>query len=79
MGQKYHFGLYILGLQSIWSLYFGTDPFGPRYFQFVVNFILTFNSIMENTKRKHQNLLFFYPLADSISHYVVTIVSFVLE
>ena len=79
MGQKYHFDLYILGPQSIWSLYFGTDPFGPCYFQFVVNLILTFNLLMENTKRKYQNILLFYPLADSISHYVVTIISFVLE
>ena len=29
---KYHFGSYILGSQSIWSLHFDNSQFGPCYF-----------------------------------------------
>ena len=46
--RKYHFGHNILGSWSIWSLHFGSSQFGFCYFQFVVNLILTVNSLMEN-------------------------------
>jgi len=33
--RKYHFGPYILGLQSIWSQHFYSSQFGPCYFWLV--------------------------------------------
>ena len=30
--RKYNFGLYILGSQSIWSVHFKSNQFGPYYF-----------------------------------------------
>ena len=30
--RKYHFGPYILGLQSIWLLHIDNNQFGPYYF-----------------------------------------------
>ena len=46
--RKYHFGPYILGLKSIWFLHFGSNQFGPCYFQLAINLVLTVNLVMEN-------------------------------
>ena len=39
--RKYHFDLYILGLQLIWSLHFGIDQFGLYYYKFTINLVPT--------------------------------------
>ena len=46
--RKHHFGPYILGLQSIWSLHFGNNQFGLYYFQFTINLVSTINLLTEN-------------------------------
>ena len=45
--RKHCFGLYILELQSIWSLHFGNSQFGPSYFQLTTNLVLTVNSLTD--------------------------------
>ena len=47
--QKHHFGSYILGSQSIWSLHFGANQFGLCYFQLTLNLIITVNLLTENS------------------------------
>ena len=46
--RKHHFGSYIFGPQSIWSLYFGIGQFGPYYFKITINLVFTVNSLTEN-------------------------------
>ena len=48
MWQKYHFGPYILGSQSIWSLHFGSSQFSPYYFQLAINLVPIVNSLTKN-------------------------------
>ena len=46
--RKHHFGPYILGLQSIWSLHFESNQFGPCYFQVTINLVPTVNLLTKN-------------------------------
>ena len=46
---KHHFSPYILRSQSIWSLHFDNNKFGPCYFELAFNLVLTISSLMENT------------------------------
>jgi len=39
--RKHHFGLYILGSRSIWSLHFESSQFYPCYFQVTINLVPT--------------------------------------
>ena len=48
--RKHHFGPspYILGLQLIWSLHFGSNQFGPCYIHLAINLVVTVKSLREN-------------------------------
>ena len=46
--RKHHFGSYIFGAQSIWSLFFYNSQFCPCYFELAINLISTVNSLMKN-------------------------------
>ena len=46
--RKHHFNSYIFVSQSIWSLHFGSNQFGPCYFQLALNLVPTVNSLTEN-------------------------------
>ena len=46
--RKHHFGPYIFGSWSIWSLHFGSEQFDLSYFQFAINLVFIVNSLTKN-------------------------------